>query len=64
MSIKKSPKATVTNVTHCSACGNNHQKVFFRRMQVPKVENGVEYWYYGMCPVEMSVIYMTEDKGT
>jgi hypothetical protein len=62
MSIKKSPKATVTNVTNCSACGHSHQKVFFRRMQVPKVENGVEYWYYGMCPVEQSVIYMTEDK--
>jgi alkylhydroperoxidase family enzyme len=64
MTTKKPSKATVVSVTHCSACGNNHQKVFFRRMQVPKVENGVEYWYYGMCPVEMSVIYMTEDKGT
>jgi hypothetical protein len=62
MSIKKSPKATVTNVTNCSACGNDHQKIFFRRMQVPKVMNGVEYWYYGMCPVEMTVIYMKDDE--
>jgi len=45
--IGKDLKSYVTNVKHCSRCGEDHDNIVFREFVI----ESLEYTHWGMCPI-------------
>ena len=46
------------DVTECSACGEDHSSVVFMPMAIPRVIDGKEFKYVGVCLKLAKDLYM------